>query len=102
MGLWGNRIREAYAGEPAGPQFAVDADSIDPAVFGLASYSTTTSPAPRVNRKAAIQVPAVKRSRDLIAGTIGTLPLHLHGPTESGVNSELLTSRKRTHPARSP
>lgn len=98
MGLWGKRIREAYAGEPAGPQFAVDADSIDPAVFGLASYSTTTSPAPRVNRKAAIQVPAVKRSRDLIAGTIGTLPLHLHGADRGRLNSELLDQPEEDTP----
>lgn len=61
------------------PAFAVDADSIDPAVFGLTSYASPTSPAPRVSRLEAIQVPAVKRARDLIAGTLGTLPIDLFG-----------------------
>lgn len=97
MGLWGKRIRAAYADEPA-PTFAVDAEAIDPAVFGLTSYSTTTSPAPRVNRKSAIQVPAVKRARDLIAGTIGTLPLHLHDVDRQRVVSELLDQPEEDTP----
>lgn len=54
-----------------------DAD-IDPAVFGLEGYSSSTSPAPRVTRKAAIQVPAVKRCRDMICGPLGGLPLDLY------------------------
>lgn len=89
MGLWGKRIRERYA-DDVEPTFAVDATSIDPAVFGLASYSTSTSPAPRIDRRSAIQVPAVKRARDLIAGGIGGLPLHLHDANRRQVPSGLL------------
>ncbi|MFV0409691.1 MAG: phage portal protein [Paracoccus sp. (in: a-proteobacteria)] len=55
--------------------FAVDSDAIPPEFFGLSSYAPTVAPAGRVSRREAVQVPAVKRSRDLIAGTLGTLPL---------------------------
>jgi HK97 family phage major capsid protein len=37
--------------------------------------TSSAAPAPRVSREQAIQVPAVKRVRDLIAGTLGTLDL---------------------------
>lgn len=90
MGLWGKRIRERYAADDIAATFAVDADAIDPAVFGLASYSTSTSPAPKIARRSAIQVPAVKRARDLIAGGIGSLPMHLYDTNRNGVPSELL------------
>lgn len=49
-------------------------------------YGTLTPPAPwgspfhRVNRGEAMQVPAVKRARDLICGAIGQMPLRLVGP----------------------
>lgn len=33
--------------------FQAYADAIDPAVFGLASYSTSTSPAPKIARRSA-------------------------------------------------
>lgn len=55
--------------------FAVDADSVPPEVFGLASYASTFAPVGRISRREAVQVPAVKRARDLIAGSLGTLPL---------------------------
>lgn len=55
--------------------FAVDAGSFPSSVVGLESYSSPTAPAPRVSRREAVQVPAVKRSRDLIAGSLGQLPL---------------------------
>lgn len=55
--------------------FAVDASSMPPELFGLESYASPTAPAPRVSRREAVQVAAVKRSRDLIAGSLGTLPL---------------------------
>lgn len=56
--------------------FAVDADSVPPEVFGLTTYiNPTTSTVARVSRREAMQVPAVKRARDLIAGSLGTLPL---------------------------
>lgn len=59
-------------------QFAVDANAIDPAVFGLEAYISPTAPAARIDRRSAMQVPAVKRCRDLIAGSLGTLPLGLY------------------------
>jgi HK97 family phage prohead protease len=82
--LWGK------APEDEAPAFAVDESSIDPAVFGLTSYAAPTSPAPRIDRRAAIQVPAVKRTRDLIAGSLGTLPFELVGPDRSVSRSSLL------------
>ena len=70
-------------------QFAIDQDAIDPAVFGLTSYSDPVAPAARIDRRSAMQVPAVKRSRDLIAGSLGGLPLSLVGPDGARVNSRL-------------
>lgn len=56
-------------------EFTVDQTSIDPSFFGMASWNPDSVSAARVPRRDAMQVPAVKRSRDLIAGTIGGLPL---------------------------
>lgn len=36
--------------------------------------------APRISRAEALQVPAVLRARNLIAGSLGTLPIRVHGP----------------------
>jgi len=44
----------------------------------------------RVNRKEALSVPAVMRARNLIAGTLGTLPLHLHDVRHNQVPNGLL------------
>lgn len=63
-----------------GRRFSVD---IDPVMLYGAGYSTsaTTIPlSPRVSRTEAMSVPGVKRARDLIAGSLGTLPLALLGP----------------------
>lgn len=73
-----------------GQRFEVTADDIDPSVFGLNSYSDPVSRAARVTRHTAIQVPAVKRARDLIAGTLGTLPLDLYDANHNQVPSPLL------------
>lgn len=68
---------EPAAGRRAnGLRFAVTPDDIDPALFGLASWDTSwSSPAPRINRRMAMQVPGVKRARDIICQTIGVLPV---------------------------
>jgi hypothetical protein len=79
-------------------EFAVDVDSIDPAVFGLASYSTSTAPAARIDRRSAIQVPAVKRVRDLIAGTLGALPHDLIDAGRRTIESPLLGQPERNVP----
>lgn len=71
---------------------------IDPAVFGLEAYAQTVSPAARMDRRSAIQVPAVKRCRDLIAGTLGGLPLKLSDPTGARVNFSLFDQPERNVP----
>jgi len=60
---------------PASTAFAVDAEAFPPSVVGLESYATPTGTAAKVSRREAIQVPAVKRSRDLVCGSLGGLPL---------------------------
>lgn len=57
--------------------FAVDEGSIDPAVFGLTTYAASAPRAPRMDRATAMQVPAVKRSRDLVCTSSGGLRLRL-------------------------
>jgi HK97 family phage portal protein len=67
------------------PAFAVDQASIPAQVFGLEAYTDPVAYAPRIDRKSALQVPAVKRARDLICGSIAGLPLHLSGPDRRNV-----------------
>ena len=50
----------------------------------------TATLVPRMNRDEALSVPAVLRSRNLIAGTLGAMPLHLHDPERTVVASPLL------------
>lgn len=69
---------------------AIGASDIPPEFFGLTSYADTLAPAPRIDRRSAMQVPAVKRGRDLIAGTLGTLPVDLYGPDQALAVSALL------------
>jgi hypothetical protein len=84
------------------PTFAVEdlvgGADIDPAVFGLASYANPTSPAPRIDRRSAIQVPAVKRSRDLVAGTLGGLPLDQFDAAKRPVVNQLFVQPERNVP----
>lgn len=89
-------VRQAILGvtSPA-PRFEAD---IPPEVFGLTAYATPTSPAPRIDRRTAIQVPAVKRSRDLIAGTLGGLPVDLIGPDAEANYAELLHQPEKNVP----
>lgn len=97
MGFWRNifGLGEAVA---SAPTFAVDVESIPPEVFGLESYATSTAPAPRIDRRSAIQVPAVKRCRDLIAGTLGGLPLDLFAPDRTPAQSSLFDQPERNVP----
>ena len=60
-----------------GRTFAIDRDSIDPALMGFASYSDPIAPAGRITRASARQIPAIKRARDIICGTLGTIPLQV-------------------------
>lgn len=92
MGFWSRifnltaEVDKINATASTGASFAIDADSIDPAVFGLTSYAAPSAPAPRVTRRTAIQVGAVKRSRDLIPGTLGGLPWGFVGPDRRTVD----------------
>ena len=63
-----------------GPTFSITAAEVPPEFYGLPSYSDPLAASPRVDRRSALQVPAVKRGRDLIAGTLGTLPVEMFGP----------------------
>jgi hypothetical protein len=59
---------------------------VDPVMLYGTGYGTdTVMPAPRISRRLAMQVPAVKRARDLICGSLGTLPLELFGPDNGAV-----------------
>jgi len=80
--------------------FEIDAGSIPAEIFGLETYQSVISPQPRVGRKEAIQVPAVKRGRDLIAATIGTVPFRLLDTDNVTHPSNLLDQPER-HRARS-
>lgn len=59
-----------------------------PEITGLASFDGFTEP--RIDRATAMQVPAVKRVRDLIAGTLGTLQPRMIDGSNRDVDSELL------------
>jgi phage head maturation protease len=61
--------------------------NVPPEMSGLVSDGPL---APRVSRAAAMSVPAVKRGRDLICGTLGTLKLKKHDARRRIVPSELL------------
>jgi HK97 family phage prohead protease len=76
--------------EPPTPRFAIDEDSIDPAVFGLTSYASPITRMPRIDRATAIQVPALKRARDLICSPIGALPLATYNAQRGVVRTDLL------------
>lgn len=62
----------------ANPQaFAVDESSIPYDIFGIEVPNDPISPVTSISIKSARQVPAVKRARDLICGTLGGIPLQL-------------------------
>ena len=63
--------------EASSPTFAVDEEAFPASIVGLESYAASTATAARVSRREAVQVPAVKRCRDLIACSLGQLPLHV-------------------------
>ena len=54
--------------------------SIDPAFFGaayVAAQADGLGPVTAVSRRVAMSIPAVKRARDIICGTLGTVPLQV-------------------------
>ncbi|MCM0618770.1 phage portal protein [Nocardioides bruguierae] len=70
-------VQMAMEQADSAPAFAVDAESVPPEAYGLTSYAAPVTAVARVGRREAIQVAAVKRSRDLIAGSLGSLPLQV-------------------------
>lgn len=78
--------------------FEVGPDQIDPALFGLAAYTDSVAPVGRVSRASAIQVPAIKRARDLVCGTLGGVPMQLVGPGFDEQPSPLLDQPERNVP----
>lgn len=89
----------ALATRPQPNQFAsIGPDSIPASFFGLTSYNDPVALAARVSRRSALQVPAVKRGRDLIPGTLGSLPIDLYGPKNTLSTSELLAQPERNVP----
>lgn len=56
----------------------------------LTGYAASTYGAARVDRDTALAVPAVKRARDIICGTLGRLPVRLHGSDRRVVDWPLL------------
>lgn len=84
-----------------GPRFdVISRDEIAASYFGLPTWSDVGGIVPRVTRSEAIQVPAVKRSRDLICPTIGGMPLSVYDTQRVELVSDLLTQPER-HCARS-
>lgn len=102
VGFW-SRTKTSGEGSPSArpaARFAVDSSAIPPEVFGLESYTDPVARAGRVTRATAIQVGAVKRARDLIPGTLGTLPFVMRDKqTREIVESELLADPERDVPA---
>lgn len=82
MGL----IRDLILGTPnqvindasKGPRFAVDIDS--GVLYGTPSLDDYIYRSSRISRRLALTVPAVKRARDLIAASIGQMPIRMIGP----------------------
>ena len=104
MGTW-QRIRDALglasdvpdittmASE--GPRFSVGPDQIPPEFFGFTSYDALVTRRPRVERSLAIQVPAVKRGRDLICTPVGRLELASYRPDQTKVPNALFTQPEK-------
>jgi HK97 family phage portal protein/HK97 family phage prohead protease len=97
--LFGRSPVVAHA-ESDGPTFDITRDEIASSYFGLPTWDDYGGVVPRISRREAMSVPAVKRSRDLIAGTIGQLPLDLYDTSRVTLVSDLLTQPER-HCARS-
>ncbi|MFB6726789.1 phage portal protein [Kribbella sp. NPDC056345] len=75
--------------------YAVDASSVPAQIFGLTGYGDPIAKAAPVVREIAIQVPAVKRARDLIAATIGQLPAEVLDSKKAVTRNPLLDQPER-------
>jgi HK97 family phage portal protein len=98
VGFW-SRLRFAaeVTAQPS-HEFAVDADSVKPEFFGYFKYDDYSVVATRVDRRLAMQVPAVKRVRDIICTTIGGLPLRFLDKEFEEQRNSLLDQPERNIP----
>jgi len=80
--------------EPAASRAAFTV-TVPPELSGMWS---SVSGVGKVSRADALSVPAVLRARNLIAGTLGALPVHLHGPDRAVVPSNLLDQPEAAAP----
>lgn len=78
--------------------FAIDAESMPSEVFGFELVPETVTVAPRIDRKRAMSVPAVKRCRDLICTSLGGLPLHLYDAQGQRLPSSLFSQPEPDQP----
>lgn len=93
------RLVRDVARQQTAESFVIQPADIAPALFGLPSWtSLPAGPAPMVTRAQAIQVPAVKRARDLIATTIGGLPMFALDPQNRRQVRSLLTQPEVDRP----
>ncbi|HEV2784689.1 MAG TPA: phage portal protein [Actinophytocola sp.] len=72
---------------PVASSLTFSSINVPPEMLGLVGEG---APVPRVSRDQAVSVPAVKRVRDLIAGTLGTLPIREYDMRRRTVPNELL------------
>lgn len=91
MGNTWSKVKAAFG-------FSIDSSSIPPEVFGLEAYPLATPLAARIDRRSAIQVPAVKRGRDLICGPLSGLPLVMLDPDMAKVPFTLFEQPERDVP----
>jgi len=92
--LFGRSPVVAHA-ESEGPAFEITKDEIASSYFGLPTWDDYGGVVPKISRREAIQVPAVKRSRDLICPTIGGMPLSVYDTQRVEFVSDLLTQPER-------
>jgi phage head maturation protease len=94
---WGSGPEPTPPREPARPS---DAEFMRPASLNFSlelppemavgGYLADGSLEPRVGREVAMSVPAVKRARDLIAGTLGSVPIQAYNPNREAIPNPLL------------
>jgi phage portal protein BeeE len=63
--------------------FSVDIADMPAWFTEVTAYPNDVQPMGRVSRASSMQVPAVKRGRDIIAGTLATLPIEQYAPDGS-------------------
>lgn len=79
----------------SGRSFSVGPEDLPFWFRGMGTFSDPVAPALPIDRRSAIQVPAVKRVRDLIAGTIGALPLNVYDADRVQLVNPLLDQPER-------